>query len=177
MKFIRIAAPIAALAITGIAGANTISLASYGFYSASAVGFTSAENVDYFSAPGALSLGALTSLSENATFNNASGITSGYSSVQSYMGSGSDSVVLDLMTTSVNMNNGVYSASGNWTYANGTGSYAGLVGSGTFAASFNPAINDLKLSSLVGNLQAAPEPTSVAALAVGVIGLIARRRK
>lgn len=180
-RVIRFAAPIAALVVCAGAHADTLSLSSVGNYSLTgspATGFTTnAETINTFTAVGTLNLGVLLKTSETAVFNGPTQFLSGYTSTADLTGSGLDAMMISLATTSSTANqDGTYSVSGNWVYDSGTGSYTGLTGGGTFGASFDPTFNQLKLESVVGNLQAAPEPVAIATLAIGVVGLIKRKR-
>jgi hypothetical protein len=75
---------------------------------------------------------------------------------------------------------GSQSVYGTWTYTGGTGTYANLTGSGTLAVvvdTSNPSGIEDSYTTFRGNLEAVPEPASMAVLGVGALGLLRRRRK
>lgn len=72
---------------------------------------------------------------------------------------------------------GVSTDSGTWSVASGTGSYAGLSGMGSYAISYNADADQFSTTQVVGNVEAVPEPASLAALGAGAVALARRRRK
>lgn len=84
---------------------------------------------------------------------------------------------VNLITDSISPNGASRSISGRWTYASGVGSYAGQAGNGTWAATFQPALDQLVLTSFSGDLHPTPEPASMAILGMGAVGFLARRRR
>ncbi|RYG24125.1 PEP-CTERM sorting domain-containing protein [bacterium] len=76
---------------------------------------------------------------------------------------------------------GSKSWSGTWTLVSGDGNYAGYTGTGTFSATILylnvPDLSGPQSFGLAGELQAVPEPASMAALGLGAVALLKRRRK
>ena len=64
-----------------------------------------------------------------------------------------------------------------WTYTSGTGAFAGLMGSGVLASTFDAPLGATSLTETSGRLEPVPEPASLTLLGVGVAALIGRRRK
>jgi hypothetical protein len=97
-----------------------------------------------------------------------------------YTGGGS-TLVLDLVFINTVSNGGAKTDQGTWSYVTGTGGYApGTAitgGTGTYSITYNPADGQFASTTIAGNLDAVPEPASVAALGVGALGLLRRRRK
>ena len=91
-------------------------------------------------------------------------------------GSGTLSLMLTYSGTVVG-DFGVSTDSGTWSYLSGTGSYANLSGMGSYAISYNADDNNFSTTQVVGNVQAVPEPASMAALAVGAVALLRRRKR
>lgn len=89
---------------------------------------------------------------------------------------GADELDLDLTLQAVTTSGPTVSGAGVWTYAGGTGAYADLAGTGTFAFSLDIPSSS-SFSSFIGNLTAVPEPTSLALLGVGAAALVGRRFK
>jgi hypothetical protein len=72
---------------------------------------------------------------------------------------------------------GTSSTNGTWTYENGSGAYAGLHGSGTWSATYDAFTGASSMTTVSGQLTPVPEPASLAIVGVGVVGLLARRRR
>ncbi len=70
----------------------------------------------------------------------------------------------------------LYTAATDWTYVGGTGSYANLSGDGTFTQIIDYGDHS-STTSIKGGLQAVPEPSAYAALGLGGLALLRRRRK
>ncbi len=70
------------------------------------------------------------------------------------------------------------SMDGTWTYTNGTGTYAGLVGGGTEAHTLLTLGPSLAVSGTVlsGTLNPVPEPEAYAALGIGLLGFLVKRK-
>lgn len=71
---------------------------------------------------------------------------------------------------------GVSTDSGTWSYKSGTGSFANLSGGGSYSINYNGLADNYSSTSIVGNVEAVPEPASIAALGVGAIALMRRRK-
>lgn len=89
---------------------------------------------------------------------------------------GGDELDLDVTLQAVTTSGPTVSGAGVWTYAGGSGAYAGLAGTGTFAFSLDIPSSS-SFSSFIGNLTAVPEPGSLSLLGLGVAALIGRRLK
>lgn len=70
------------------------------------------------------------------------------------------------------------SGSATWTLTNATGAFAPYtLGSGTLSATYSPKIRKTSLTNFSGQIQSVPEPASMAAVGIGVAGLLRRRKK
>lgn len=98
-----------------------------------------------------------------------------------YTGAGGQALTLNLVVTASTGNaNGTTTISGTWTYKTGTGDYAKLKGSGTWAQSVigPPTNGSLSGTQVIGTLDSAvPEPSALGAVALGVAGILRRRKK
>ena len=72
---------------------------------------------------------------------------------------------------------GISTDSGLWTVLGGTGSYAGYAGSGSYSINYNAPDNNFSQTTLIGDIEAVPEPASIAVLSLGALGLLRRRKK
>lgn len=177
MMNIRILAIGAAIVTAVSAQAFSISVVSAGTYSINGTGYTTSENVVYQATSN--SAPNFDFMNMNATYNNASNPGLGMTGTSAFtQTSAMNSMVVNLVSDSfiVDTNANTSTVKGSWTYVSGTGAYAGLAGSGNFSASYNGNLHSGSFTSFVGSLQAAPEPTSIAAVALGLAGLLLRKR-
>jgi hypothetical protein len=95
-----------------------------------------------------------------------------------YVGGG-NTLVLDVDVTNYDVSPNTSSMIGTWTLdtALSSGAYAGLAGSGTLSAGYNQLAGAFSSTTVVGNLQAVPEPASYAVLGLGILGLVRRRSR
>lgn len=71
---------------------------------------------------------------------------------------------------------GVSTDSGTWSYKSGTGAFQNFSGSGSYSINYNGLSNNYASTSIVGNVEAVPEPASITALSVGALALLGRRK-
>jgi hypothetical protein len=71
---------------------------------------------------------------------------------------------------------GVSTDSGTWSYKSGTGAFQNLTGSGSYSINYNGLADNYASTSIVGNVDAVPEPTSIAALGIGALAFLRRRK-
>ena len=122
------------------------------------------------STPALSSLPALTSL-------HVSGVYDPFTTTAVYS-SGSGTLTIDLAYVQTVVGGiGVSTDSGLWTILSGTGSYTNLVGGGSYSINYNANDDNFSQTTLVGDVQAVPEPASIAALSVGALALLRRRKK
>ncbi len=111
----------------------------------------------------------------NYSFNAGSGIGSG-----SYS-NGVDSLSFNFMFSpvpSLNVPSGSVSGNANWVLTGATGAFSNYtIGSGTLSATYSPKIRRTALTSFSGQIQSVPEPTSLAAIGIGIAGIMRRRKK
>jgi hypothetical protein len=105
------------------------------------------------------------------------GISSGTATYDDGMG---NTLVLDITggPFSIATSSLTSSVAGNWTFLSGTGAYASIAsGVGTWSASYSASLGALSQTTFVGDFEPVPEPASMAALALGIGALVARRRR
>lgn len=104
------------------------------------------------------------------------GVYDPFSTVATYT-SGSGSLTLDLMYENTSVGGfGVSTDSGTWTIRSGTGSYVDLTGSGSYSISYNAGDDQFASTTVVGDIEAVPEPATLVALSLGALGLLRRRK-
>lgn len=160
---------IVALCAAAVAAAHAVvfNVVSVGTWLITDSGYTTSEGVVFQNTPS-----AVTHMDWTATY-----VGSGAQGTILYSGAGG--------TVTLSFTSGPFSGSGDgsatalsgvWNYVSGTGDYANYVGgTGTFGSTYN--INDnYSSTTLSGHLDPVPEPASLAALGVGALVLIRRRR-
>ncbi len=91
---------------------------------------------------------------------------------------GVDSFTLDFVFTNTTFAGGAKTDQGTWTWVGGTAAYATVTGgTGTYSATYNAADGNFSSTTIAGNLDAVPEPASMAVVGIGLLGLARRRRK
>lgn len=148
--------------------ALTIDIVSIGSYGAIPPAYTTTETVIFQNTPA-----VLTTLAVAGTINNP-GPNQFLVGTATYAGVGG-TLVVSYTTSPVQASGGSASFDGTWTYVAGTGAYAGLMGTG--AVNFLTSTSGFANHSLSGELEAVPEPASMAALGLGVVALLRRRKR
>ncbi len=161
---------ISALGVVAVsAQADVFNLVGVGTYTLGSGGYTTTENIVAQMTP--FTLDTL----------NFAGTYSGNGAVGTMVFTGTGGSV----TLSFTSGDFQYDSSGNasglagaWTFVSGTGSYSSYTtGSGTFGATYNAASNNYSSTTLSGNIQAVPEPATLAVLGLGALALRRRKRK
>jgi len=165
----RFAAVAAVLAVAISAQAFTIDVSSVGKWAIVGANLNTSETVIFQST----SVVAPVFVTNDTSVVNAAPPTPGVGLLDDGAG---NSITYSITFDSASGNFNGVSASGTWNYVAGTGFYAGLVGGGTITENYDGS-SGLSLGTVVGDLRAVPEPASMAAMGLGIVGLIARRRR
>ncbi len=89
----------------------------------------------------------------------------------------SQELVYNFIITGTAFNGPFEAAAGTWSYASGKGDYANFAsGSGTNTINID-TLDQTSLFTTKGELLPVPEPASIAAIGIGVLGLIRLRKK
>jgi len=111
----------------------------------------------------------------NYSFNAGTGTGSGIYT------NGVDSLSFDFAFSpvpSLNVPSQSVSGNANWVLTGATGAFSTFtLGSGTLSATYSPKIRKTALTSFSGQIQSVPEPASMAAVGIGLAGLLRRRKK
>lgn len=158
---------IASLLVAACAGqAITFQYVSVGTYTG---GYTSTESAVFQNDP--MSVPFFTA---NGVVNNP-GPSQFLTATAVFSDGGANSMTVNYSTSPVVFQGNSASYAGTWNYVSGTGAYANMSGGGTMTAIFDTDFNSTH--SFFGDLQAVPEPASMAVLGLGVAALLRRRRK
>jgi hypothetical protein len=104
------------------------------------------------------------------------GMLNPYAFTATYSSANGDLVLDFVYDTTVVGGIGVSTDSGTWSYVSGTGAFAGMMGMGSYSINYNALANNYASTSIVGDIDAVPEPASMAALGVGAIAFMRRRK-
>lgn len=100
-----------------------------------------------------------------------------FTTLATYTGT-AGTLVLDLVYSNTEVGGaGITTDSGTWSYVSGTGVYAGYAGGGSYSINYNALDDEFASTTVVGELQAVPEPASMVALSMGALALLRRRKK
>lgn len=168
MVSIRVFATLAVGALAISAQAFMIDIISVGGFTNGVGVYATTENVIFQNTPGTLSTLAV------AGNINSPGPSQFLNATATYVGSGG-SLVVNYSTSPMQTSGNSASYDGIWTYVSGTGAYAGL--SGTGAVNFLVSASGFANHSLSGELQAVPEPATMAVLGLGAAALLRRRKR
>lgn len=161
------------VAVAASAQAFSIDLQSHGTYvSASSPFFSTTETVVFQDTnPGVYPM--LTNLYFEIPI-----ATSSPEPADGYFTNGPDSFKFNASVESISTFGSTESAAGTWTFYSGAGAFSNIVsGGGTFSLSIDPGTGNKAYSAFVGELTPVPEPATFAPLAIGVVGLLIRRKK
>lgn len=172
---------LAILAILGalvpVSQAASIAFSTVGLYAQSSAGFSASNNsVVYQLHPGYNDVNVFNTTVSGVDLTTAT-ISTGTGTASYSNGSLSEVLNVNLAVTSIVKDGAARSLAGTWTYTSGVGTYNAQKGSGTWAATLNPTLGQLDLTTFTGSLQAVPEPASMAVIGIGAMALAARRRR
>lgn len=166
---LRPAVSLAAIGIALAAHAASVSLVSAGSYAFDPI------DSNLFTQDETVLLSAVSPLPALTTLH-VDGVYSPFSTTATYS-SGSGTLILDLAYENTSVGGvGVSTDSGTWTVSGGTGAYANMMGGGSYSISYNAGNNMFSSTTVVGDIQAVPEPATMTALSLGAIALLRRRK-
>lgn len=168
MRKLAIISALGALAVSGYA--DIFNVVSVGTFTLGSGGYTTSEEVVYQNTPSAVDI-----LDFSGTY-----VGSGADGTMVYTGAGG-TVTLAFDGGDFSFGGDGSAISGSWTFVSGTGDYAIYAsGSGTFGATYNPdgdSESNYSSTTVSGDLEPVPEPATLAALGLGALALMRRRRK
>lgn len=166
MRKLAIIGALGALAVSGYA--DIFNVVSVGTFTLGTGGYTTSEEVVYQNTPSAVDI-----LDFSGTY-----VGAGADGTMVYTGAGGTvTLAFDGGDFSVDGDGDNSGIAGSWTFVSGTGDYAVYVsGSGTFGATYNADFDNYASTTLSGHLEPVPEPATLAALGLGALVLIRRRK-